>query len=263
MSRWEALVRMEERIWAVAAWIGFLSLGVWGLGFWCFWRLGLGGGFLVARMRMESSLSLEMLRALSRWKDGEVVVARLARRDCMDVVGSRAAKRFSSGEIISSSDVRRWDWSLILRMTQVFIVFVTEILKGKAVVGFLHHADGIYRQRILAQLFLERGNPQGHESGRWKSSPAEHLTSSNLPDLLTPAATEHPSWATGWPGGNGSLATPYQAFITAYRPSGSGIPLVAGYGTPNGGYGVGSQAVYSDLDQIIGAVDRFGYFSSD
>ena len=118
VSRWEALVRMEERIWAVAAWIGFLSLGClsgWGFDVFGSWGWEEDSS---SEDEDESPLSLEMLRALSRWKDGEVVVARLARRDCTDVVGSRAAKRFSSGEIVSSSDVRRWDWSLILRMTR-------------------------------------------------------------------------------------------------------------------------------------------------
>lgn len=41
-----------------------------------------------------------------------------------------------------------------------------------------------------------------------------------------------PSLAYGAAGGWGSLVLPFQCFITAYRPHGSGIATIAGYGTP-------------------------------
>jgi len=41
-----------------------------------------------------------------------------------------------------------------------------------------------------------------------------------------------PSLAYGLAGGWGSLALPFQCFVTTYRPHGSGIATVAGYGTP-------------------------------
>ena len=44
-------------------------------------------------------------------------------------------------------------------------------------------------------------------------------------------------------GGWGSLLLPYQIFVTAYRPAGGGIALLAGYGT-------GGLAAYGDLEML-------------
>ncbi len=44
----------------------------------------------------------------------------------------------------------------------------------------------------------------------------------------------------GKAGGWGSLSLPYQAFVTAYRPSGSGIANVTGWSMRGGGYRVGN-----------------------
>jgi hypothetical protein len=68
--------------------------------------------------------------------------------------------------------------------------------------------------------------------------------------------------AYGVAGGYGSLLLPYQGFVVAYRPTGTGIPNVAGYGLANygttsggpGGYGVASQIQYASLDMIQGAI---------
>jgi hypothetical protein len=54
-------------------------------------------------------------------------------------------------------------------------------------------------------------------------------------------------------GGYGSLALPFQAFITAYRPIGQGIANVGGYGTEVGGYGVGALE-YASPSLITGSV---------
>lgn len=51
----------------------------------------------------------------------------------------------------------------------------------------------------------------------------------------------------GSTGAYGSLVHPYQAFITAYRPSGQGLPYVAGYTIPTGAYATPSRAVYAQL----------------
>ena len=55
-------------------------------------------------------------------------------------------------------------------------------------------------------------------------------------------------------GGYGSLAYPYQCFVTAYRPHVGGIPSVDGYNGTVGGFGEGS-IEYSNRSQIIGAVE--------
>jgi len=54
-------------------------------------------------------------------------------------------------------------------------------------------------------------------------------------------------------GGWGSLALPYQCFVTAYRAHTSGIATVAGYGGPNGGYGTGA-IEYASLSMIQGQI---------
>jgi hypothetical protein len=59
--------------------------------------------------------------------------------------------------------------------------------------------------------------------------------------------------AYGVAGGWGSLQLPFQFFVTAYRPIGSGIALVAGWNSGLGGYGVGA-IEYADLSMIQGQI---------
>lgn len=64
----------------------------------------------------------------------------------------------------------------------------------------------------------------------------------------------------GVAGAYGSLVCNYQAFVTAYRPLGSGIPNVQGYGVSVGGYSQPSQADYADIGDMTGVVsDAFIY----
>ena len=51
------------------------------------------------------------------------------------------------------------------------------------------------------------------------------------------------------------MLLPFQAFVTAYRPTGSGIPNIAGYGNAPAAYGVASQGgEYATMSMIQGAV---------
>ncbi len=59
--------------------------------------------------------------------------------------------------------------------------------------------------------------------------------------------------AYGVAGGWGSLDLPFQCFITAYRPTGSGIAEVAGWGGPSGAYGQGA-IEYASLAMVQGQV---------
>jgi hypothetical protein len=54
----------------------------------------------------------------------------------------------------------------------------------------------------------------------------------------------------GVAGAYGSLQMPYQAFVIAYRPLGTGIPSVAGYGISTGAYSTASQAEWASLSMI-------------
>lgn len=55
-------------------------------------------------------------------------------------------------------------------------------------------------------------------------------------------------------GAYGSLLTPWQAFVGAFRPSSSGIPNVSGYDSAPGGYDAPSQLCWNDLSDVIGPV---------
>ena len=66
----------------------------------------------------------------------------------------------------------------------------------------------------------------------------------------------------GVAGGYGSLAHNAQAFIVAYRPSSSGIPFVAGYGSPPGGYGTPSRAEWASLSMVTGFVTDSDLFAA-
>lgn len=57
----------------------------------------------------------------------------------------------------------------------------------------------------------------------------------------------------GVAGRYGSMLMPYQCLVTVVRPTGLGIPTIAGYGSPSGGYGVGNSE-YADLSQMVGGV---------
>lgn len=58
----------------------------------------------------------------------------------------------------------------------------------------------------------------------------------------------------GVAGSYGSMLMPYQAFVIAYRPTGAGIPNIAGYGYSTGAYNTASQEEYASLSMIQGAV---------
>lgn len=55
-------------------------------------------------------------------------------------------------------------------------------------------------------------------------------------------------------GGYGSLMLAYQAFVTAYRPSGSGIPYIAGYSSTPSGYSTPSRGEYASQSMITGSI---------
>lgn len=113
--------------------------------------------------------------------------------------------------------------------------------------------DGAYRTRILAALFPEKGTRRG------LIRTLEVLTG-RTPWVFEPARPADTGGygvggvGYGAGGGYGSLQMPNQAFVIAYRPIGQGIPNIAGYGVPSGGYGVASQAMYASLDLVQGAV---------
>lgn len=59
--------------------------------------------------------------------------------------------------------------------------------------------------------------------------------------------------AYGGGGGWGSLDLPFQFFVTAFRPPGTGIAVVSGWCSGSGGYGAGA-IEYADLSMVQGQV---------
>jgi hypothetical protein len=60
----------------------------------------------------------------------------------------------------------------------------------------------------------------------------------------------------GLAGGYGSLVLPYQCLVVAKRPSGAGIPKVAGYNAPAGGYGLGLIEYGTLADELPHVTDQ-------
>lgn len=116
-----------------------------------------------------------------------------------------------------------------------------------------NQSDASFRARIIINLIRERATRTG------VVKVLQDLTG-RTPMVFEPqrpadtGAYSAPNSGYGMAGGYGSLLLPCQAFVTAYRPTGTGIPLVAGYGISTGGYGVASRAELASMDMIQGAV---------
>lgn len=112
-----------------------------------------------------------------------------------------------------------------------------------------NQTDASYRARILSEIFLERGT---------RNAVIRILTqlTGRAPIVFEPqrpadtGAYNTGVLGYGVAGGYGSLAYPYQSFVTAFRPIGIGIPNVAGYNSPQGAYNTGSQAEYASLSNL-------------
>lgn len=117
--------------------------------------------------------------------------------------------------------------------------------------------DDLLRRRILRELFRDRAT---------RAALADVLIglTGRAPLTFEPAratdtggyggSTQHVTGcAYGGAGGWGSLNLPFQCFVQAFRPTGSGIALIAGWGTQAGGYGIGTEQ-YASLSMIQGQV---------
>lgn len=124
---------------------------------------------------------------------------------------------------------------------------------GTGLPRLANQSDASYRARILINLFRERATRLGI------IKVLQDLTG-RTPIVLEPKRPQDtgaygaPNSGYGWAGMYGSMSLPYQAFVIAYRPAGTGIPNVAGYGTSTGGYGIASQAEIASLSMVQGAV---------
>jgi hypothetical protein len=139
----------------------------------------------------------------------------------------------------------------IATATAGFLDAISSDFLGAALPRRLSEPDAAFRTRIQQELTRERNTRQA------LISVLTDLTA-RVPLVFEPARpADTGAWGGplgyGSAGGYGSLALPFQCFVTAYRNQGSGIAQVAGYADPVGGYGVGILE-YGSLAMIRGQI---------
>lgn len=137
--------------------------------------------------------------------------------------------------------------------TDGFLDLISADFFGKGLPRKPNEGDAAFRARILAQLFMEKGTRKGLIG-------VLTLLTGRAPKVFEPARPADTggyctnSIGYGAAGGYGSVLLPFQAFVTAYRPTSQGIPNVAGYGVSVGAYGTPSQIEWANPSLIQGAV---------
>ena len=118
-------------------------------------------------------------------------------------------------------------------------------------------SDDAFRARVRQELLRERGTRAAVISalrdltGRTPAIFEPGLTSDTGGYGSRTSAGGGVGYGAG--GGWGSLNLPFQCFVTAYRPIGSGISIISGWGDSNGGYGTGA-IEYASLSMVQGQV---------
>jgi hypothetical protein len=145
----------------------------------------------------------------------------------------------------------------IATATDVWLDIIANDYFGGRLARRVGQSDGALRNRIQRELFRERGT-------RGTIIDMLNDLTGRAPLVFEPArTTDTGGYATltgagggvgyGKAGGWGSLTLPFQCFITAYRPVGSGIATVCGWGCSAGGYGRGA-IEYASLEMVQGQV---------
>jgi hypothetical protein len=124
-----------------------------------------------------------------------------------------------------------------------------------------NESDSNFRARIKAALLREAATRSAISSGleALLGSPPVIFEPANCADTGCYGGSSSGFIVSGYGmaygilGAWGSLALPLQFFVTATRPPTSGVSMLAGYGTSNGGYGEGSIS-YVDLALLPGHV---------
>ena len=145
----------------------------------------------------------------------------------------------------------------IATATDVWLDIIANDYFGNRLARRAGQSDGAFRSRIQRELFRERGT-------RGAIVAVLHDLTGRAPLVFEPArSTDTGGYGSlsgagggvgyGRAGGWGSLTLPFQCFITAYRPVGSGIATVIWLGRPCGGYGRGA-IEYASLEMVQGQV---------
>ncbi|QEL14797.1 hypothetical protein [Limnoglobus roseus] len=149
----------------------------------------------------------------------------------------------------------------IATATEGFLDLISFDYFGQSLPRKVQEPDTSFRARIIAALFPEKATRRGLIRA------LESLTG-RTPVVFEP---RRPADTGGYGiggvgygvgGGYGALNLPYQAFVTAFRPAGQGIPYVSGYGSTVGGYTTPSRLTYASLSQVQGSVTDKDIFAA-
>lgn len=141
--------------------------------------------------------------------------------------------------------------------TDIWLDIIAQDYFGSRVTRRAGQSDAVFRNRVRRELFRERGTREAVISA------LQDLTG-RAPHVFEPGRTTDTGgycslhgagsgMAYGVAGGWGNLDLPFQCFITAYRPTGSGIAVVSGWGGPTGAYGEGA-IEYASLAMVQGQI---------
>ncbi len=150
----------------------------------------------------------------------------------------------------------------IAAATGVWLDIIAQDCFGNRLYRRAGQRDDPFRQRIQQELVRERGTRGSVVStlidltGR-----APHIFEpARITDTGAYGNASGAGGALGWgvTGGWGNLHLPLQCFITVYRPSGSGIASVSGWGNRSSASGIGAYGTgaieYASLDMVQGHV---------
>jgi hypothetical protein len=124
-----------------------------------------------------------------------------------------------------------------------------------------NESDLSYRARIKAALLREAATRSAVASGLaalvgsrpFIFEPANCMDTGSYGTASSNSTASGTGLAYGLAGGWGNLRLPLQFFVTTTRPPTPGVGMLAGYGTPFGGYGEGVIS-YVDLSLLPGTV---------
>lgn len=145
----------------------------------------------------------------------------------------------------------------IATATDIWLDIIANDFFGDRLTRRSGQGDAAFRNRIQRELFRERGTRAAIVAalqdltgrGPFVFEPARSTDTGGYSSMSGGGGGLGYGSAGGW----GSLALPFQCFITAYRPVGSGIATVSGWGGPSGGYGQGT-IEYASLEMVQGQV---------
>ena len=126
----------------------------------------------------------------------------------------------------------------IATATDTFLDLVSQDCFGGELPRRIGESDASFRARIQQALLRARAT---------RSALVAELSdlTGRVPVVFEPARPADTgaygiALGYGVAGGWGSLALPFQSFVTAFRPLGMGVPNVAGWGVGAGGWGAGA-----------------------